>query len=354
MNDSQFPHAEPVHWVGVDVAKDTFDAALVCHGQKWSATPMASVPVSTFSRTPQGIREFIAWLDSLMSKDGSPYVVRAVMEATGRYSTELAAWMTEYRQALAPAIEPPHQTAAFIKSLGLRSKTDKMEARALGFYGLERQPAAYKPASKQDMLLRDLVRHRDFLVRQRVALANRVAELKTCPFARKMAVRRLAQTDQDIKKTEQEMRRIVNSTSELKEDIAQLSTIYGVGFIVAATVRAELGDLRRFKKARQLSAYAGLTPSVRQSGTSVNGRPHMDKRGNPHARQALYLAAMVVIRGKNSLQQDYLSLREEGKSAMSAIGAIMRKILVLMRAILISGKPFDPMYKSQPICPRTH
>jgi transposase len=350
MNESQSPSVKRVHWIGIDVAKKTFDAALVCDGQKWPATPMASIPVRSFSRTPQGVCELIAWLDSLMPEDRASYTMRAVMEATGRYSTELAVWMTECRQALAPAIEPPHQTAAFIKSMGLRGKTDRMEARALGFYGVERQPAAYRPASKQEMLLRDLVRHRNFLVRQHVAEANRAEEVKHCPFARKMADRRLAQTERDIKKTELEMHRIVNSTPELRGDIDQMCTIYGVGFIVAATVRAELGDLRRFQKARQLAAYAGLNPAIRDSGTSVHGRPHMDKRGNPHVRQALYLSAMVVIRGKNMLQQDYLRLRQDGKAAMSAIGAIMRKLLVLMRAILISGKPFDPMWKTQPKC----
>lgn len=348
MNESQSPSVERVHWIGIDVAKKTFDAALVCDGQKWPATPMASIPVRSFSRTPLGVCELVAWLNSLTSEEGTPCAVRAVMEATGRYSTELAMWMTDCRPALAPAIEPPHQTAAFIKSLGLRGKTDRMEARALGFYGVERQPAAYSPAGKQEMRLRDLVRHRNFLVRQRVAEANRAEEVKHCPFARTMADRRLAQTDRDIKKTELEMRKTADSTPELKGDIDQLCTIYGVGFIVAATVRAELGDLRRFQKARQLSAFAGLTPSSRQSGTSVNGRPHMDKRGNPNVRQALYLSAMVIIRGKNRLQQDYLRLREDGKAAMSAIGAIMRKLLVLMRAILISGKPFDPMWKTQP------
>ncbi len=338
-----------VHWIGVDVAKMTFNAALARHGQKWPSTPMASVPVRTFARTREGVGEFLAWLDALTGGDDAPCAVRAVMEATGRYSTELAVWMTELRPSLSPAIEPPRQTAAFIKSMGLRNKTDKMEARALGFYGIERQPAAYTPAGGQEALLRELVRNRDFLVRQRVAEANRADEVKHCPFSRKMADRRLAQTDRDIKKTELEMRKVVNSTQELKDDIGRMCTIYGVGFIVAATVRAELGDLRRFQKARQLSAFAGLSPSSRQSGTSVHGRPHMDKRGNPRVRQVLYLSALVVIRGNNRLHRDYLRLRADGKAAMSAIGAIMRKLLVLMRAILISGKPFDPLWKTQSI-----
>ena len=342
--------SEQVHWVGVDVAKKTFDAALVRDGQKWPCTPLSSVPVHSFVRTREGVGEFLSWLDSLITGDEAPALTRAVMEATGRYSIELAVWMAELRPSLAPAIEQPQQTAAFMKSLGLRGKTDRMEARALGFYGMERQPCACQPASKEESLLRDLVRYRDFLVEQRVAEQNRAQEMKHCPLVAKIAGGRLALIDNDIKKVEAEMRKVCESAPELKNDIAHLSTIYGVGFIVAAIVRSELGDLRRFAKAKQLTAYAGLSPSVRQSGTSVNGRAHMNKRGNPRVRKALYLSAMVAVREKNELQQCYVKLRDEGKSAMSALGAVMRKLLVLMRAILISGKPFDPLWKTQPQC----
>lgn len=335
-----------VHWVGADVAKATFDAALVRHGQKFPATPLASIPVRTFPRTQAGVGEFLQWLDS-QHEGSTASVTRVVMEATGGYSVQLAAWMGQQRPSLAPAVAPPRQTAAFIKSLGLRNKTDRLEARALGFYGMERQPAPYQALSSEEASLRELSRYRDFLVRQRVAEGNRVKEMSSCPLASRTIHRRLTQMDRDIQKLEAEMRKRIDRLPELKKDIELLCTIYGVGFITAVTIRTELGDLRRFHKARQLSAYAGLNPSLRQSGTSVDGRPHMNKHGNPHVRQALYLSAMVAIRGNNDLQRTYLKLREQGKSAMSAIGAVMRKLLVLMRAILISGNKFDPLWKTR-------
>jgi transposase len=338
--------SQSAHWIGIDVAKKTFDAALVRHGQKWPATPLAEIPVRNFARTPQGVEDFLQWLDALVSAVDPPICVRVIMEATGRYSTELALWMVARRASLAPAIAPPHQTAAFIASLGLRNKTDKLEARALGFYGMERQPPAYQPMSVHESQLRELTRYRDYLVRERVAAANRTDETSSCQAVQHMQRKRLRLLERDIARIEQQMRLKVDACPELKQDIALLCTIYGVGFITAATVRAELGDLRRFYKARQLTAYAGLNPSLRQSGTSVNGRPRMSKKGNPRVRQSLYLAAMVIIRGQNDLQRTYLRLREEGKGPMAALGAVMRKLLVLMRAILISGKPFEPLWKT--------
>lgn len=348
MNDEHAPISQSTHWVGVDVSKKTFDAALVFHGQKWPATPLAEIPVRSFARTIEGVNDFLQWLDALLAQNHSGASVRVVMEATGRYSCELAIWMVEQRPALAPAIAPPHQTAAFIASLGLRNKTDKLEARALGFYGMERQPPSYEPLTSQEIELRELVRCRDFLVRQRVAAANREKETAGCKTVARMQAKRLRLLDHDIERLEQQMRRHLEQTPELKCDIELLSTIYGVGFITAVTIRAELGDLRRFRKARQLTAYTGLNPSLRDSGTSLSARAHMNKQGNERVRQCLYLAAMVVIRGDNDLKRTYLHLCEQGKSAMAALGAVMRKLLVLMRAILISGKPFDPMWKTQP------
>jgi len=333
-------------WIGADVSKKTFDAALVRVGQKWPATPLADVPVQSFVRTSSGVKDFLQWMDALLgNNDAAP---RVVMEATGRYSQELTAWMVGQRPALAPAIAPPHQTAAFIASLGLRNKTDKMEARALGFYGMERQPLPYEPLTAHEAELQDLCRYRDFLVRQRVAAANRTGETHSSKTVRALERKRLSLLAADIERVEQAMRRVVDETPELKRDVELLSTIYGVGFLTAVTVRVELGDLRRFHKARQLTAYAGLNPSLRQSGSSVNGRTHMGKTGNQRVRQSLYLVAMVAIRGQNDLQRFYLHLCEQGKSCMAALGAVMRKLLTLMRAILISGKPYDPLWKTRP------
>lgn len=346
MSDAHAPACEAAHWSGFDVSKLTFDASLVRHGQKWPATPLAEIPVRTFPRTLEGVRMFLQWIYALLANCDEPFRVRVVMEATGRYSRELAEWLIALDPSLDPAIAPPRQTSSFIASMGLRNKTDKLEARALGFYGMERQPSAYHPMTPQEMELRELSRYRDSLVREHVAAANQASETTACKAIRDMQQKRLRLLKQDIQRIEDRMLRLVQQTPELQRDIDLLTSIYGVGFITAVTVRAELGDLRRFDKARQLTAYAGLNPSLKQSGTSVNGRPHMNKRGNPRVRQCLYLAAMVAIRGDNDLQRTNLQLREQGKSPMSALGAIMRKLLVLMRAILISGKPFDPMWKT--------
>jgi len=132
-------------------------------------------------------------------------------------------------------------------------------------------------------------------------------------------------------------------------------TFYGIGFIVATVVIGELGDLRRFRKARQLTAFAGVSPRIYQSGTSVNGRPRMCKKGSPRIRHVLYLAALTAVRANNDLQHTYQRLLDQRKPPMVATGTVTSKLLVVMRAMLITETPCDPdrqlNRKRQPICP---
>lgn len=347
MNTTQTSPITPTHWVGLDVSKDFFNAAFVHDGKKWPHTPTNQIPQSSFNRTKEGATSFVQWLDTLMQGGQDPKHARAIMEATGRYSTELTGWLMLLRPSLAPAIAPPRQTAPFIESMGIRNKTDKIDALALGFYGMERQPRAYEAPSPQECKLRELVRYRNFLVEERTAAENRAKELTDCKAVEKMQGRRIAQLKRDIEKLEKEMRLLLDKVPELKRDIDLMCSINGIGFTTAVTVRAELGDLRRFTSARQLSAFAGLCPTQRQSGTSVNGRSRMNKGGNSVVRAKLYMAALSAIQHNKDMAQTYREMVEQGKSSMAALGAIMRKLLVLMRRLLISGKPFDPQWKTQ-------
>ena len=336
------------HWVGMDVSKATFDVALACSGQHFPSTPLRTLPWRSFARTEAGVAQFLAWLDEQLPEEELPQV-RGVMEATGNYSIELTAWLVQQHPGLAPAIENPARTKAFIDSLGQRNRTDGMAARGLAFYGAERHPAPYEPLTPECLELHTLSRCRDTLVNERTALKNRAHERCSSSLVRTIRKRRLKQLDRDIAKLEQEMKRIVDETPTLKSDFGLLVSIPGVGPITAMVVLAEVGDLRRFKRARQLSAYVGVSPRVWESGTSVHHKTRLCKQGNPRVRQALFLSAMAAVNTKspNCLNETYRRLCLADKPGKAALGAVMRKQLVLMRALLISGKPYDPLWKTQ-------
>jgi transposase len=91
-----------------------------------------------------------------------------------------------------------------------------------------------------------------------------------------------------------------------------------------------------------VAAFAGLVPRERQSGSSVRGRVRLSKIGNARLRKALYFPAVTAIRCSHFFQRWAEGLRQRGKSKMSVIGAVMRKLVHLAYGVLKTGKPFDP------------
>lgn len=329
----------PLYWVGIDVAKPTFDAAVASPGQRAGGATLKKAPVQTFARDAEGVQAFVQWLHTYVA-DQTPYPVRAVMEATGVYSIQLTALLSRACPALRPAIVNPERTAAFRDSLGLRNKTDRLDARALAFYGLERQPDPYEPLSPAQAELRALSRCRDDLIATRTVHSNQLGEQPTSVLVRKTLKTLLARIDKDIAKLEHEMKHVIQSNPELKRDYELLLTIPSVGFVTAAVVLAEFGDLRRFGTARQIGAHAGVTAAKVESGAQANPG-HMSKKGSARVRQALYMASITAINHNPPLMDVYTRLCANGKLHMVALGAVMRKLLVLMRAVVVSGKPFN-------------
>jgi len=329
-------------WTGIDVAKSSFQAALLIPGRNRPQPPLRDLATCSFPRTPDGVKAFCAWLD----EEGAGPDTRAVMEATGIYSEELAIMFLQYRPELVPAIANPQQTSAFTKSLGLRNKTDALDARALARYGAERNPAPFEPAPPEYLALRRLVRHRQQLVEQSLSLGNIAGEGTDDKFVAQSRKLLLGSFAREIAKVEKKMRALFGQYAKLKADADLLESIYGVAFLTASTVIAELGDLRRFARARQLVAFVGLSPRQHQSGSSIDRPAHLCKRGNSRVRKSLYMAALTAIRDQGPMQRTYERLVASGKAKMSAIGAVMRKLLVLMRAMLISGKLYDRLWKT--------
>lgn len=121
-----------------------------------------------------------------------------------------------------------------------------------------------------------------------------------------------------------------------------LHTIPGIGMIAAATILAEIGDINRFKSSSALVAFAGIDPTVRQSGEFSNTHNHMSKRGSPYLRHAIFLAATTCSFHNSPLNAYYKKKREQGKHHLTATGAVARKLTTVIYAVLRDGKPYEP------------
>ena len=154
----------------------------------------------------------------------------------------------------------------------------------------------------------------------------------------------LSYLNQEIKRTEELMRTHINNHPTLKQQSQLLSSIPGIAETTAALLLSEITDITQYRSARQVAAYAGLVPRERQSGSSVRGRTSLSKIGNARLRRALYFPAITALRCSPFFQEWAEGLRKRGKSKMSVICAVMRKLVHVAYGVLKSGTEFDPQW----------
>ena len=177
--------------------------------------------------------------------------------------------------------------------------------------------------------------------------ANRIQDAARHSFGIKLGVEALVF----------ELRQLVAQISFLEEQLAALGdqisqyydrfcctlhTVPGIGKILAAAIFSEIGDSTRFSAPEKLVAFAGIDPSIRQSGQFVGNQSHMSKRGSPYLRRAIWLASSVASLHNPVMKAFYQKKRDEGKAHRTAVGAVCRKLLYTVFALLKSGKSYDP------------
>ncbi len=125
-----------------------------------------------------------------------------------------------------------------------------------------------------------------------------------------------------------------------KDQIKLLSTIPGVGPIIAPVLISEIGDINNFKNVKSLVAFAGIDPKVKQSGIGLKHNTHLTKRGSPYLRQSLFQAASIARIHDKELMYYYQKKRDEGKRYKEATVAVSRKVLNRVYAVLKRQTPF--------------
>lgn len=126
----------------------------------------------------------------------------------------------------------------------------------------------------------------------------------------------------------------------------RLQTIPGIGPFVSASLIGEIQDMQRFGTAKALTAYAGLDPRVRQSGHTLNNTGRLTKRGSGQLRRSVFIAASVSRRYDPNMKAFYDKKRSEGKSYTEATCAVARKLLMVVRAVWLSGNNYDLAFKN--------
>jgi len=148
---------------------------------------------------------------------------------------------------------------------------------------------------------------------------------------------------EQLAKLQQDIDDHIQKYPDLKADRELLTSIPAVGPQVGNHLLSVMHN-HHFQSAEQLAAYLGLVPVERQSGTSILGRPRLSKAGPARIRAILYMAAVVGTQHNPHLKALYLRLQERGKTKMSALGAVMRKLVHLCFGVLKTRQPYQPDY----------
>ena len=146
---------------------------------------------------------------------------------------------------------------------------------------------------------------------------------------------------QQVDLLQDQIAQIDDTLTDLMTQIPQhITSIPGIGLVTGAAILAEIGDVSRFDCAEKLTAYAGIDPSVYQTGQFQASVAHMSKRGSPYLRHALWLAANVAIQHDPELQSFYQAKRKEGKHHGTVVGAVCRKLLARVYVVLKEQRPY--------------
>jgi transposase len=318
--------------LGLDVAKATFDAALLQDGRTHHRQ---------FPNTATGFTALHRWLGALATQP-----IHACLEATGCYGEALALFL--HQQGVRVSVVNPARIKAFAQSELLRTKTDRVDAALIARFCTAHQPLHWTPPPPERRQLQALVRRLESLKAMRQQERNRLDLEAADSLLRASLTEHLAHLDQQIATLHQHVRAHVQAHPTLCHQAQLLESIPGIGETTAHKLLAEVPLLGQYRSARQAAAYAGLSPRQRQSGSSVRGKTRLSKVGNAAVRRALYLPAVVALRANPLLRVFAQRLLAAGKPKMAVVGALMRKLLHQAHGVLKHNRPFDPHYVPTP------
>jgi transposase len=324
--------------VGIDIAKDDFKANFSVLTPDLSVLAKGS---KSFSNDRAGFVLLQSWL---AGKSSSEIELHFTMEATGVYYENLAYFLQ--KQGNTVHVVLPNQAKKYGQSLGIESKTDKIDAKMLAQMGLERKLRKWEPFSTQFQMLKRLTRERDTLMVERTVALNQLHAYESEGQVIRATVSRSHEhidlLEKQIKEIEQDIENAVEADKPLKNRLNYVLSIKGVGLITAATIVSETNGFATICSIKQLVSYAGLDVKQRESG-KWKGKAKISKKGNKFIRKALYFPTFTKIRHDQSTKEKYQRLAEKKGIKMVAAVAQQRKLLGLIYCLWKKQEMYLPV-----------
>lgn len=269
-----------------------------------------------------------------------------VMEGTGVYHTRVAYQLAS--EDFKVCVVNPLIIKRYVQMHLSRIKTDKSDAKLIAEYGYEYQHklSYFTPKKEEQTHVDNLIKALDDLLIQKGVCTSQIHALtKQANYAKEAAKsyqRHQKFLQQEIQRLEKYLDNYLSTY--FNDNYTLLQSIPGVGLKISATILSTYGSFENFQNAKQACSFAGMAPSLYESGTSVKGKSSISKRGNPFIRKMLFMGALSATAHNPLVKQHYKRLVANGKPKMSAMTAASHKLLRIIFGVLKSGKPFDSSY----------
>ena len=320
---------------GIDVSKEKFDIGWL----RDAATGKKKTKV--FKNTAAGHQQAAGWLLKNIKAPAEEIVI--AIEPTGVYHEALLYFL--HQCGFKVLLVNPGKARTYAESLGLIHKTDKLDAIMLAYYAHDQRHklTLWQPDPSYVRELKVMIRRLDALEKDLQREKNR-QEATEVSLSSERVVQSLkdmiATLEAEIKRLQKDIDDHINRFPELKQNRQLLESIKGIGPVMSREL-VYLFAAKKFHSARQVAAYVGLIPKLRESG-NFKGRTMLSKKGSARIRAKLYMAAVCASTHNPDIKAQKQRLLGAGKGKMSALGAAMRKLIQICFGVIKHQCEYQP------------
>jgi transposase len=329
--------------VGIDVAQKELVVTL---GRMFEDLSIELYAYKVFKNTEKGFVGLSDWVKKITKTEVK---VLYVMEATGVYHQKFAYYLDKNDYDV--SIVLPNKISNYIRTLDIKTITDKTCSQAIARFGLERKLDLWKRPKSVYKSLQQLTRERDQIVNERVIVKNQLHAEESEAEPNENSLKRIKTRIRFLNGQEKEIKNdisaIVKNDENLKKEIDIICTIPGVGELTAVIVLAETNGFELIRNKRQLTSYAGLDIKEKQSGTSIKGKPRISKKGNRSLRKAMHFPALVAVKWDENFRELYARIVSKHGIKMKALVAVQRKILEMIFIVFKNKTIYDKEYENK-------
>lgn len=329
-----------VHFVGVDISKETLDYSVIHGGEK--------ILQFKSENSDKGIKSFLKELKKIKGLELDSTLI--CMEDTGVYNNHLTSFL--YSRKISCWV----QAAMHIKaSSGLvRGKNDAIDAFRIALYAYKNQNDVklWEPPRKVIEHLKQLyaLRQRLLLAKQKLTISsNEVSQFIEPEIVKEInkSVRKsIKALEKDQLEVEKRLKQLIQEDPELKHLFRIVTSITGIGEITAVKLIISTNEFKGINCPKKFACYSGVAPFEHSSGSSVRGRNRVSHKANKAVKKLLHLSALTAIVHDEQIRSYYLKKVEEGKPKMLVINAVRNKLIQRIFACVRNNEVYSKNYQN--------